>query len=251
MSPAATGALLKDRRGPGTWIGAFTLIDGLGRADHRVCDVSSGVHILHTTRRPGSRRCNSELFPCFSGAGATIRGYVLPSAPVIANRACGSSAYPQRGRAGAVVMTTAPAPTTLWSPIRTPMFTIAPAPMKTWSPMVTGAARRPGRRGRTRTGGPTSGCRCARPLEMSQPAPMVSPPEPSIMREGADPRARPDDGVADDPGVRVVRVGRQGRLVVRDVRAGHARQTISVSTSSFMPVARRWSAPSRAPRGPG
>jgi acetyltransferase-like isoleucine patch superfamily enzyme len=44
--------------GPGTWIGAFTLIDGLGGLKiGRGCDVSSGAQILsHST----ARRCLSE-----------------------------------------------------------------------------------------------------------------------------------------------------------------------------------------------
>lgn len=44
--------------GEGTWIGAFTLIDGLGKLSiGRGCDISSGVHILtHST----VKRCLSE-----------------------------------------------------------------------------------------------------------------------------------------------------------------------------------------------
>jgi acetyltransferase-like isoleucine patch superfamily enzyme len=48
----------KPEIGPGTWIGAFTLIDGLGGLKiGRGCDVSSGAQILtHST----ARRCISE-----------------------------------------------------------------------------------------------------------------------------------------------------------------------------------------------
>jgi acetyltransferase-like isoleucine patch superfamily enzyme len=48
----------KPEIGPGTWIGAFTLIDGLGGLKiGRGCDVSSGAQILsHST----VRRCISE-----------------------------------------------------------------------------------------------------------------------------------------------------------------------------------------------
>ncbi len=44
--------------GPGTWIGAFCLIDGMGGLEiGKGCDISSGVHILtHTT----VKRCISE-----------------------------------------------------------------------------------------------------------------------------------------------------------------------------------------------
>ena len=62
--------------GEGTWIGAFTLIDGRGGLTiGRGCDISSGAHIL---THSSARRCVSERrYPCVDEKPTTIEDHVF------------------------------------------------------------------------------------------------------------------------------------------------------------------------------
>ncbi len=70
--------------GEGTWIGAFTLVDGSGGLQiGRGCDISSGVHIY---THSSARRCvSARAYPTVDRAPVTIGDHVFIGANATVN----------------------------------------------------------------------------------------------------------------------------------------------------------------------
>ncbi len=93
--------------GEGTWIGAFTLIDGSGGLRiGRGCDISSGVHIY---THSSARRCVSgRAHPHVDRAPVTIGDHVFIGANAVVTMGVGIGDHAVVG-AGAVVTRDVPA----------------------------------------------------------------------------------------------------------------------------------------------
>jgi acetyltransferase-like isoleucine patch superfamily enzyme len=88
--------------GPGTWIGAFTLIDGQGGLEiGRGCDISSGAQILtHST----VRRCLTErVYPHVDRKPTVLEDHVFVGTSAVIQMGCRIGHHSVIG-AGAVVL---------------------------------------------------------------------------------------------------------------------------------------------------
>jgi acetyltransferase-like isoleucine patch superfamily enzyme len=93
--------------GEGTWIGAFTLIDGSGGLTiGRGCDISSGVHIY--THSSAKRCVSARQYPLVDRAPVTIGDYVFIGAQAVINMGVTIGDHAVVG-AGAVVTADVPA----------------------------------------------------------------------------------------------------------------------------------------------